>query len=75
MVQFSTPWKCHNTSGFLTFPGGIETEQWCEMCWWYSEAYKKSSTITFFQLFKNIESLLLKSDSLTFKKIVLAKVL
>ena len=30
-VQFYTPQKSQKTSGFLTFSGGIEMEDWCEM--------------------------------------------
>ena len=34
MFSFYTPWKHLKVSGFLTFSGGIEKDQWHEMRWW-----------------------------------------
>ena len=42
MFHFFTSWKRDNTSGFLTLSGGIETEHWREMGWWYSKASEGS---------------------------------
>ena len=32
MFHFYTPWQCQKTLGFLMFSGGIEMEQWAEIC-------------------------------------------
>ena len=33
LVSFYTSWKYHKTRGFLSFSGGIERDQCCDMCW------------------------------------------
>ena len=36
LISFCTLWQQHKTGGFLLLSGGIERDQWREMCWGFT---------------------------------------